>query len=113
MDATPLPTLLQLLRLNTRAPAWEQNPERWPREEVCGTGSVLYLHCIDNEPIMAAGGTCWVALALMLLCLAPPAQCGCLGACRCSFATLQCVEPNSMASIPVLAPQESENVTEM
>ncbi|KAG7469576.1 hypothetical protein MATL_G00130460 [Megalops atlanticus] len=62
---------------------------------------------------MAVGALRWVALALVLLCLAPPAQCGCLGPCRCSFAMLQCLEPDTLTSIPVLAPQESENVTEI
>uniref|UniRef100_A0A3Q4GGD4 Tyrosine-protein kinase receptor n=1 Tax=Neolamprologus brichardi TaxID=32507 RepID=A0A3Q4GGD4_NEOBR len=37
---------------------------------------------------------------------------GCPSACRCSFAMLQCLEPNGITSIPPLALQESENVTE-
>uniref|UniRef100_A0A3Q2QP08 Tyrosine-protein kinase receptor n=1 Tax=Fundulus heteroclitus TaxID=8078 RepID=A0A3Q2QP08_FUNHE len=41
-----------------------------------------------------------------------PALGGCPSACRCSFAMLQCLEPNGMSSIPPLAPQESDNVTE-
>ncbi|KAJ8354574.1 hypothetical protein SKAU_G00221410 [Synaphobranchus kaupii] len=32
---------------------------------------------------------------------------------RCSYATLQCQEPNSVASIPILASPENENVTEI
>lgn len=38
---------------------------------------------------------------------------GCPSACRCSFAMLQCLEPDGISSIPILAAQESENVTEM
>lgn len=54
-------------------------------------------------------------LVLALLTLAPaPILGGCPKACRCSFAMLQCLEPvPGIASIPALAPQESENVTEM
>ncbi|KAM4568629.1 high affinity nerve growth factor receptor [Fundulus diaphanus] len=53
-------------------------------------------------------------LALTLLSLSPaPALGGCPSACRCSFAMLQCLEPNGMNSIPPLAPQESDNVTEI
>ncbi|XP_034384956.1 high affinity nerve growth factor receptor [Cyclopterus lumpus] len=53
-------------------------------------------------------------LVLALLSLAPaPASGGCPAACRCSFAMLQCLEPNGIAGIPALAPQESENVTEI
>ena len=53
-------------------------------------------------------------LALTALCWAPtPVLGGCPSACRCSFAMLQCLEPDGIASIPALAPQESENVTEM
>ncbi|XP_068425753.1 high affinity nerve growth factor receptor isoform X2 [Clinocottus analis] len=53
-------------------------------------------------------------LALALLSLAPaPALGGCPAACRCSFAMLQCLEPNGINSIPALAAQESENVTEI
>ncbi|XP_074508828.1 high affinity nerve growth factor receptor isoform X2 [Sebastes fasciatus] len=52
-------------------------------------------------------------LVLALLSLAPaPTLGGCPAACRCSFAMLQCLEPNGIASIPALA-QESENVTEI
>ncbi|XP_031135270.1 high affinity nerve growth factor receptor isoform X1 [Sander lucioperca] len=53
-------------------------------------------------------------LVLALLSLAPaPTLGGCPAACRCSFAMLQCLEPNGITSIPALAPQESENVTEI
>uniref|UniRef100_A0A8C4EHW6 Tyrosine-protein kinase receptor n=1 Tax=Dicentrarchus labrax TaxID=13489 RepID=A0A8C4EHW6_DICLA len=53
-------------------------------------------------------------LVLALLSLAPvPSLGGCPSACRCSFAMLQCLEPNGITSIPALALQESENVTEM
>ncbi|KAJ8290130.1 hypothetical protein GJAV_G00009030 [Gymnothorax javanicus] len=41
-------------------------------------------------------------------CLAPPSIYD-----WCSFAALHCLEPNSVASIPVLAPQESENITDI
>ncbi|TKS82523.1 High affinity nerve growth factor receptor [Collichthys lucidus] len=55
-----------------------------------------------------------VPLVLTLLCLAPaPILGGCPSACRCSFAMLQCLEPNGIARIPALAPQESENMTEI
>ncbi|KAM3613743.1 uncharacterized protein V6R79_004588 [Siganus canaliculatus] len=57
------------------------------------------------------------ALALLLplvLGLAPvPILGGCPSACRCSFAMLQCLEPDGITSIPALALQESENVTEI
>ncbi|XP_016536422.1 high affinity nerve growth factor receptor [Poecilia formosa] len=53
-------------------------------------------------------------LVLALLSLSPaPALGGCPSACRCSFAMLQCLEPNGISSIPPLALQESENVTEI
>ncbi|XP_051261713.1 high affinity nerve growth factor receptor isoform X2 [Dicentrarchus labrax] len=53
-------------------------------------------------------------LVLALLSLAPvPSLGGCPSACRCSFAMLQCLEPNGITSIPALALQESENVTEI
>lgn len=53
-------------------------------------------------------------LVLILLSPAPtPTLGGCPSACRCSFAMLQCLEPNGITSIPPLALQESENVTEM
>lgn len=38
---------------------------------------------------------------------------GCPLACRCSFAMLQCLEPDGITSIPALASQESENMTEI
>ena len=61
---------------------------------------------------MAGKAVCQVALALALvLPLAKPALSGCPGACRCSFAMLQCLEADGITSIPAL--QESENVTEM
>ncbi|XP_028280765.1 high affinity nerve growth factor receptor isoform X2 [Parambassis ranga] len=54
------------------------------------------------------------SLVLTLLSLAPaPTSGGCPSACRCSFAMLQCLEPNGITSIPPLVPQESENVTEI
>lgn len=53
-------------------------------------------------------------LVVALLSLAPaPASGGCPSACRCSFAMLQCLEPDGIDSIPALVAQESENVTEM
>ncbi|XP_005744114.1 high affinity nerve growth factor receptor [Pundamilia nyererei] len=53
-------------------------------------------------------------LVLILLSPAPtPTLGGCPSACRCSFAMLQCLEPNGITSIPPLALQESENVTEI
>nr|XP_040020494.1 high affinity nerve growth factor receptor [Gasterosteus aculeatus aculeatus] len=53
-------------------------------------------------------------LVLALLALAPaPASGGCPAACRCSFAMLQCLEPDGIVGVPSLAPQESENVTEI
>ncbi|XP_073341945.1 high affinity nerve growth factor receptor isoform X2 [Pagrus major] len=53
-------------------------------------------------------------LVLALLSLAPaPVLGGCLSACRCSFAMLLCMEPDGITSIPALALQESENVTEI
>lgn len=63
---------------------------------------------------MAGRAVCQVALALFLM-LSPAAGSwvGCPGACRCSFAMLQCLEADGITSIPVLAQQESENVTEM
>ncbi|XP_029694978.1 high affinity nerve growth factor receptor isoform X1 [Takifugu rubripes] len=57
---------------------------------------------------------CVPFLLLFLLSLAPAAVLGgCPSSCRCSFAMLQCLEANKMTSIPVLSPQESENVTEI
>ncbi|XP_028326439.1 high affinity nerve growth factor receptor isoform X2 [Gouania willdenowi] len=53
-------------------------------------------------------------LALVLLALTPaPAWAGCPMACRCSFTMLTCLEPNGISSIPLLTPQEGENVTEI
>ncbi|KAI3361334.1 hypothetical protein L3Q82_013513 [Scortum barcoo] len=53
-------------------------------------------------------------LVLALLSLAPvPILGGCPAACRCSFAMLQCLEPDGITSVPALAQQESENVTEI
>ncbi|KAM6910686.1 high affinity nerve growth factor receptor [Xenentodon cancila] len=53
-------------------------------------------------------------LMLAVLCLSPtPTLGGCPLSCRCSFAMLQCLVPNGITSIPPLAPQESENVTEI
>ncbi|XP_017564232.1 high affinity nerve growth factor receptor isoform X1 [Pygocentrus nattereri] len=63
---------------------------------------------------MAGKAVCQMALALaLMLPLAKPALSGCPGACRCSFAMLQCLEEDGITSIPALAPQESENVTEI
>ncbi|XP_051575181.1 high affinity nerve growth factor receptor-like [Myxocyprinus asiaticus] len=52
-------------------------------------------------------------VVVLLLILVAPSQSGCPGACRCSFAMLQCLETDGITSIPALAPQESENVTEI
>ncbi|RVE63241.1 hypothetical protein OJAV_G00165650 [Oryzias javanicus] len=53
-------------------------------------------------------------LVLAILSLSPaPALGGCPLACRCSFAMLQCLEPNRITSVPPLVPLESENVTEI
>lgn len=57
-----------------------------------------------------------LALPLVLALLSPapaPVSGGCPSACRCSFAMLQCLEPDGITSIPALAMQESENVTEI
>ncbi|CDQ73737.1 unnamed protein product [Oncorhynchus mykiss] len=65
---------------------------------------------------MAVGSAPWaapLALVLLAITLAVPALGGCPSACRCSFAMLQCLEPNGIATIPMLALQESENVTEI
>lgn len=63
---------------------------------------------------MAGRAVCQVALALsLMLNQAAGAWGGCPEACRCSFAMLQCLEVNGINSIPVLAQQESENITEM
>ncbi|XP_056300641.1 high affinity nerve growth factor receptor isoform X2 [Pseudoliparis swirei] len=56
----------------------------------------------------------WALALAAALSLAPaPSSGGCPAACRCSFAMLQCLEPNGIAGIPALASQESENVTEI
>lgn len=53
-------------------------------------------------------------LVLALINLAPTHTLGiCPSACRCSFATLLCTDADSIAGIPTLAAQESENMTEM
>ncbi|XP_060756402.1 high affinity nerve growth factor receptor [Neoarius graeffei] len=63
---------------------------------------------------MAGRAVCQVALALFLmLSLAAGAWVSCPRACRCSFAMLQCLEVDGINSIPMLAPQESENITEI
>ncbi|XP_062841250.1 high affinity nerve growth factor receptor [Trichomycterus rosablanca] len=63
---------------------------------------------------MAGRALCQVALALALLVnLTTAAWIGCPGACRCSSAMLQCLEMDGISSFPVLAQQESENVTEI
>ncbi|XP_010883640.2 high affinity nerve growth factor receptor isoform X2 [Esox lucius] len=54
-----------------------------------------------------------LALVLLALSVAASALGGCPFACRCSFAMLQCLEPDGIATIPALAPQESENITEI
>uniref|UniRef100_A0A4W5PGB1 Tyrosine-protein kinase receptor n=1 Tax=Hucho hucho TaxID=62062 RepID=A0A4W5PGB1_9TELE len=54
-----------------------------------------------------------LAQVLLAITLAVPALGGCPSACRCSFAMLQCLEPDGIATIPALALQESENVTEI
>lgn len=51
--------------------------------------------------------------ALALITLAPMSLGGCPSACRCSFAMVQCLEPDGISMIPALALPESENVTEM
>ncbi|XP_026173399.1 high affinity nerve growth factor receptor [Mastacembelus armatus] len=38
---------------------------------------------------------------------------GCPSVCRCSFTMMQCLEPDGITSIPTLAVQESENMTEI
>ncbi|XP_017309106.1 high affinity nerve growth factor receptor isoform X2 [Ictalurus punctatus] len=63
---------------------------------------------------MAGRAVRQVALALsLMLSLAAGAWVGCPGACRCSFAMLQCLEEDGINNIPVLAQQDSENVTEI
>ncbi|ROL41424.1 High affinity nerve growth factor receptor [Anabarilius grahami] len=52
-------------------------------------------------------------VVVLLLVLVAPALSGCPIACRCSFAMLQCLEQDGITSIPALAPQEGENVTEI
>ncbi|XP_023657196.2 high affinity nerve growth factor receptor isoform X1 [Paramormyrops kingsleyae] len=60
------------------------------------------------------GGTRRGALAsLALLGLVVPALCGCPDACRCSFTSLNCLDPNRLTGVPVLAPQDSENITDI
>ncbi|KAJ0066689.1 hypothetical protein NL108_018256 [Boleophthalmus pectinirostris] len=54
-----------------------------------------------------------LAWFLSLFALAPLAQAGCPSACRCSFAMVQCLEPDGLSMVPALAPLESENVTEI
>ncbi|KAJ7985453.1 hypothetical protein DPEC_G00352190 [Dallia pectoralis] len=54
-----------------------------------------------------------LALVLLALSVATPALGGCPSACRCSFAMLLCLEPDGIDTMPALAPQESENVTEI
>ncbi|XP_029958100.1 high affinity nerve growth factor receptor isoform X2 [Salarias fasciatus] len=61
------------------------------------------------------------APALLLTLLLPalpgllpaPALGGCPSACRCSFAVLQCLQTDGITSIPPLAQQEGDNVTEI
>ncbi|XP_030605825.1 high affinity nerve growth factor receptor isoform X2 [Archocentrus centrarchus] len=55
-------------------------------------------------------------LPLVLTLLSPvpaPTLGGCPSACRCHLTMVQCLEPNGITSIPPLASQESENVTEI
>lgn len=54
-----------------------------------------------------------VALMAPLLSMPPLAQAGCPAACRCSFAMVQCLDPDGISLFPALAAQESENVTEI
>ncbi|XP_061885170.1 high affinity nerve growth factor receptor isoform X1 [Entelurus aequoreus] len=55
-----------------------------------------------------------LALALALLTLGPGlTSAGCPAACRCSYAMVQCLQSDGIASIPALASQESENVTDI
>ncbi|KAJ3597393.1 hypothetical protein NHX12_000920 [Muraenolepis orangiensis] len=54
------------------------------------------------------------ALTLVLVCVGPgPGLAGCPSACRCSLTMLQCLEADGISSVPALALQESENVTEI
>ncbi|XP_019719297.1 high affinity nerve growth factor receptor [Hippocampus comes] len=63
---------------------------------------------------MAKGAASLVLALPLLLSLAPaPTLEGCPSACRCSFAMLQCLEPNGITGVPALVAQESENVTEI
>ncbi|XP_042279935.1 high affinity nerve growth factor receptor [Thunnus maccoyii] len=68
----------------------------------------------EGTASLAAPLTLALPLVLTLFSLAPePALGGCPSACRCSFAMLQCLELDGITSIPALAQQESENVTEI
>ncbi|XP_056457275.1 high affinity nerve growth factor receptor [Gadus chalcogrammus] len=59
------------------------------------------------------GTAAWL-LSLVLVSVGPrQGLAGCPAACRCSFAMLQCLEADGISSLPALAPQESENVTEI
>lgn len=113
--------------------SWDLNPAGEPREEPLCVRAPRLSRCLFIKrtkptltPSTAAKPLCLsmavaaraqaltLPLVLALLSLAPaPILGGCPLACRCSFAILQCLEPDGITSIPVLAPQESENVTEM
>ncbi|XP_048881275.1 high affinity nerve growth factor receptor isoform X2 [Brienomyrus brachyistius] len=60
------------------------------------------------------GGTRRGTLAsLALLGLFVPVLFGCPDACRCSFTSLNCLDPDRLTGAPVLAPQDSENITDI
>ncbi|XP_023686243.1 high affinity nerve growth factor receptor-like isoform X1 [Paramormyrops kingsleyae] len=63
---------------------------------------------------VAVGGRArWVALALVTSCLALQAASGCPSTCQCSSITLLCSEINSVAAVPSLGSQESDNITDI
>lgn len=95
--------LCSLWTTQTLSPASAAKPLRW---------------CWEHPTLSMEGATRALALfpplVLALLHLAPTHTLGiCPSACRCSFATLLCVETDAITSIPTLAAQESENMTEM
>lgn len=91
---------------------WLDNCLNKPRDPVVHTASEENRGQVTL--IMAGRAVCQVALALSLMLSLPAgAWFGCPAACRCSFAMLQCLEADGISSIPGLAHQESENVTEM
>lgn len=92
---------------------------RWTTQTLTPTTAAKPLRWCWEDPLLSMAVAPWalalpLPLVLTLLSLAPaPTLGGCPAACRCSFAMLQCLEPDGITSIPALAPQESENVTEM